>query len=104
MRNGLRWVRPVALVLAAGSVASHPTLGWSADDPSITTPKPATGPGLYLKVRLARPVRMSKLKPGDVVEGSLTRDVYDAGHKVFSSDSECQIDGRPSGDAQAHAE
>jgi hypothetical protein len=87
MRNGLRWAKPVALVLAAGLVASNPTLGWSADDPSVTTPKPATGPGLYLKMRLTHPVRMSKLKPGDVVEGSLSRDVYNASHKVFASDS-----------------
>jgi hypothetical protein len=34
---------------------------------------------------------MSRLKPGDVVEGSLTRDVYDASQKVFASDSRVKL-------------
>jgi hypothetical protein len=32
--------------------------------------------GLYVKVQLNAPVKFSKLKAGDVVEGTLARDVY----------------------------
>ncbi len=87
MPKGPRWVNPVALVLIAGWVAASPPLGHAADNPTGAAPPPGADSGLYLKVRLARPVRMSKLKPGDVVEGTLSRNVYAANQKLFASDS-----------------
>ena len=87
MPTGPRWVNPVALVLIAGWVAASPPLGHAADNPTGAAPPPRADSGLYLKVRLARPVRMSKLKPGDVVEGTLSRNVYAANQKVFASES-----------------
>ncbi|HYM78512.1 MAG TPA: hypothetical protein VE377_21245 [Candidatus Dormibacteraeota bacterium] len=54
--------------------------------------KPAAAePGLYVKVLLSTAVKMSSLKPGDVVEGTLSRDVYSANHKVFSSGSHVRL-------------
>jgi hypothetical protein len=40
-----------------------------------------------MKVQLPRSLKMSKLKPGQMVEGSLARDVYSADRKLFSSGS-----------------
>ena len=45
------------------------------------------GAGLYVKVQLARSLKLSKLKAGEVVEGTLSRDVYSADRKLFSSGS-----------------
>lgn len=47
--------------------------------------------GLYLKVTLANMVKTSKLKPGDVVEGALARDVYSAVHKEFSAGTRVKL-------------
>ena len=64
----------------------------AADDSPDKPPQPATAaPGLYVKVRLSAPVKMSTLKPGDVVEGTLARDVYAASHKAFSSGSHVRL-------------
>ncbi len=76
----ISWKRPIALALAG--VATGSAL-YAADDQSTHSPRPESG--LYLKVQLSNPVRMSKLKPGDVVEGSLSRDVYSADRKLFPS-------------------
>jgi len=47
--------------------------------------------GLYIKVRLSDPVKMSKLKLGDVVQGTLTGDVYSADRKLFPSGSTVRL-------------
>ena len=91
MRNGLQWVKPVALLLLAGWVAASPTFGCASDDPSLAAPQPAADPGLYLKVLLSHPVRMSKLKAGDVVEGNLSTDVYATDRKLFASGSAVRL-------------
>src|SRR5262249_42704671 len=41
--------------------------------------------GLYMKVQLPTGLKMSKLKPGQPIEGMLARDVYSADHKLLSS-------------------
>jgi len=89
MPQGISWKKTVALtLLAAGFAAS--TLPCSlADD--LTPGSSASAPGLYIKVRLSNPVRMSKLKPGDEVEGSLTRDVYTTDRKLFPSGSKVRL-------------
>ena len=42
---------------------------------------------LYVKVELEKPLKLSKLKPGDAVEGKLSRDVYSSDRKLFSAGS-----------------
>jgi hypothetical protein len=71
-----------ALIVGAASCLASDEL--AAQPPSVDS-------GLYVKVVLARPVKMSKLKPGDIVEGSLSRDVYSADRKVFSTGSRVQL-------------
>lgn len=67
----------------AGAMAWTAGSAWCrADDASAIRPTAADS-GLYVKVQLAHPVRMTKLKPGEMVEGSLLRDVYSADRKLF---------------------
>jgi hypothetical protein len=51
----------------------------------------APGSSLYIKVQLNRPLKLSKLKPGDVVEGSLARDVYSSDRELFPSGSPVRL-------------
>jgi hypothetical protein len=60
-----------------------------AKDAPATTP--VAGSSLYLKVQLPGPVKMSKLKPGEVVEGKLTRDVYAADRELFPAGSSVRL-------------
>jgi hypothetical protein len=46
---------------------------------------------LYVKVQLDKSVKLSSLKPGDVTEGSLARDVYSADHRVFPAGSHVRL-------------
>jgi len=87
MNKGLGWMKPVVFLLIAAGLAANPTTCPAADDASSSAARAAAGSGLYFKVRLSNSVKMSKLKPGDVVEGRLSRDVYSADHKVFASGS-----------------
>ena len=48
-------------------------------------------PGLYVKVSLNTPVKLSKLKPGDVIEGTLARDVYSGDRKLFPAGSSVRL-------------
>jgi hypothetical protein len=73
--------------VAAASVFCSAT-----NDPA---PKPqqttASDSSLYLKVRLDRPVKLSKLKPGDVVQGTLSSDVYSADRELFPAGSHARL-------------
>jgi hypothetical protein len=80
--------KTAALVLLAAGLAACPTLcSAGGNSPAGAQSPAASGSGLYLKVRLSHSVRITKLKPGDVVEGSLSRDVYSANQKLFPSGS-----------------
>jgi hypothetical protein len=46
---------------------------------------------LYLKVKLNRGVKISKLKPGDVLTGTLTRDVYSGEREVLPAGSQVSL-------------
>jgi hypothetical protein len=78
----------VALLLVGLAVG----LCRAADDSSATAPRPTpVDLGLYVKVRLSHRTKMSKLRPGDVVEGSLARDVYAADRKLFPARSPVRL-------------
>lgn len=61
------------------------------DEPKAGPKVSPNDSGLYIKVQLANPVKMSKLLPGDVVEGSLERDVYSADRKLFPAGSHVRL-------------
>ena len=46
---------------------------------------------LFVKVQLDRSVKLSSLKPGESVEGNLTRDVYSPENKVFTAGSHIRL-------------
>src|SRR6266567_5043727 len=75
------WVMPVALVLIVPGYAGF----CSATD--RTQDALTTDSGIYVKVRLSNAFKVSRLKPGDLVEGSLARDVFSQERKLFSSGS-----------------
>jgi hypothetical protein len=65
---------------------------FAADEPpsGAQSPTPANS-GLYVKVQLNDPLKLSKLKPGDVVEGNLVRDVYFADRELFPAGSHVRL-------------
>ena len=69
-------------VVAAGSLVCS-----AANQPAHPPGTPPSNSSLYLKVQLNNPLKLSKLKPGDVVEGRLARDVYSSGHALFAAGS-----------------
>ncbi|MGZ4789081.1 MAG: hypothetical protein ACXVZX_11230 [Terriglobales bacterium] len=92
MAKGLQSKKLATLVLLVVGLAACPRLCTAADDASGgAPPKTAADSGLYIKVQLAHPVKMSRLKPGDVVEGSLSRDVYSSDRKMFPSGSPVRL-------------
>ncbi len=44
-------------------------------------------PALYLKIQLNSPLKISALKPGDILEGKLSQDVYAADRKLLAAGS-----------------
>ena len=41
--------------------------------------------GLYMRVTLPSPLKLSKLQAGETVTGTLATDVYSSDHKLFSA-------------------
>ena len=83
--NALSAAILVVTILAIG--ASSQSQGAS---PAPASPKSALS-GLYLKALLPDEVKITKLKPGESVEATLTHDVYSADHKLFSSGSHVRL-------------
>lgn len=54
-------------------------------------PGPAAPAGLYVEVRLAKPMKTKTLKPGDIVQGTLARDVYAGDRQVFPTGSSVRL-------------
>lgn len=84
-----QWIKQVTPALFAATLVIGATSCLAADEPAAHAP--FVGSGLYVKVLLTKPVKMSKLKPGDIVEGSLSRDVYSAAHKIFSTGTQARL-------------
>jgi len=71
------------LLLVSASLASC-ALG--ADEPA-----PAEPAALYLKAQIENPVQISKLRPGDTVEGKLLLDVYSGEREVLPAGSRLRL-------------
>lgn len=89
MAEGSRLMRiEMRRVLLAGAVLAGSVVCWATDSPSGSAQGLASAhSGLYVKVQLDNPWKASKLKPGDVVEGKLARDVYSSNGKLFAAGS-----------------
>jgi hypothetical protein len=92
MAKGLQLIKQVALILLVAGLVAVPRFCAATDDLSSgDLPKAATESSLYVKVELEHPLKMSKLRPGDVVEGKLARDVYSENGKLFSTGSSVRL-------------
>jgi hypothetical protein len=89
-RGSLSKVISGALLAVAVSMGS---ITCSAGDESApgAQKRPSPGSSLYVKVQLDSPLKLSKLKPGDVVEGKLSRNVYSSDHEVFAAGSNVHL-------------
>jgi len=81
----------IALTVIGLGLAVAPSPSFAADNPEANPAAAPASPGLYVKVILANPVKLSKLKTGDVVEGSLARDVYSGDAKLFPDGSHVRL-------------
>jgi len=79
---------PLVHVLVAGIFLAS-TFCQAADE--IVSKAHSSVQGLYLKVQLPGNLKMSKLKPGDVVAGTLARDVYSSDRKLFVTGSQVRL-------------
>jgi hypothetical protein len=79
-------------VLLAAVLSAASATCFAADEPTTNPQKPAAADSsLYVKVQLSDQLKLSKLKPGDVVEGTLARDVYSSDHELFPAGSHIHL-------------
>jgi len=92
MINAHRLSKAIAGLWLAVALSANSTICFGADEPATGKQNPASpSASLYLKVQLKSPLKVSKLKPGDTVEGSLSRDVYSANRELFASGTDVRL-------------
>ena len=88
MGSSLSRVQRAALALFAALICFGATSASASDAATSTSLESG---GLYLKVLPSHPLTLSKLKPGDLVEGTLSGDVYSSNRKIFSAGSNLRL-------------
>jgi hypothetical protein len=76
-------------LISALSVFATAFSSWAQD--AAPSSAPSAAPPVYLQVETDKPLRLSSLKPGDVIEGRLARDVYSAHGELFASGSNARL-------------
>ncbi len=79
-----RWL--LAAIVSAGSIVCL-----AAEEPGGIPRPTSASSSLYIKVQLDHPLKLSKLKAGDVVGGSLARDVYSSDRELFTAGSHVSL-------------
>jgi len=88
----LRLLRSVGWVLVACGSAYAQSSGYLSKEQAVNRqPGLALRSSVYVKVRLDRTVKVSALKPGDVVEGKLAQDVYSGDRELFAAGSRVRL-------------
>lgn len=88
-RSRLSKVISSAVLAAAASAVSVCS---AADQPPANAQKLASAnSSLYVKIQLDPALKLSKLKPGDVIDGKLARDVYSADRELFPAGSSVRL-------------
>jgi hypothetical protein len=90
MRSCRRSIGVVAALLALQLTSVTCAAQNNSRDKDQATPNSADS-GLYLKVQLGHPLKLSKLKPGDILDGKLARDVYSSERELFPAGSEVRV-------------
>ncbi len=89
--GGVGLSRAGSVVLLAAAVLVG-TVICSAQEAPAGAPDPiSASSSLYVKVQLDQPLKLSKLKPGDAVEGKLARDVYSSDRELFPAGSRVRL-------------
>jgi hypothetical protein len=92
--NSQRLPRVIAILLLFSSLA-YPQATPSASSPFAEADKEETliapDSSLYVKVQLNSAIKLSDLKPGDVVEGRLSREVYSGEREIFPAGSPAKL-------------
>ncbi len=86
----LRSLSLVVLVWGAAYAQSLPS-GQPSTGQALAQPDLALQSSIYVKVRIAKTVKISALKPGDVVEGKLAQDVYSGDRELFPAGSPVRL-------------
>jgi hypothetical protein len=87
---GSRHSRALRCGLLAAALAG--SIVCFAQEPTPGTPdSTSANSSLYVKVQLDKTLKLSKLKPGDVVEGKLARDVYSSDREIFRAGSRVSL-------------
>ena len=87
-----RLSKVISGALLAVSVLGGSVTGFAADEPASAVSSAASASSsLYVKVQLNSPLKLSKLKLGDVVEGNLARDVYSSDRELFPAGSRVRL-------------
>ncbi len=88
----MRLARYIALLFALSCLVN------AQSSPSAPPPSPgklemtgASDSSLYVKIELNNAVKVSALKPGDIVEGKLSRDVYSGDRELFAAGSHARL-------------
>lgn len=91
MRGG-RVSKAVSGLLLATAVSAGSVVCSAAEQPAAGAQSPSSAnSSLYVKVQLNHPLKLSKLKPGDIVEGNLARDVYSSDRELFPAGSRVHL-------------
>ncbi|HXX01022.1 MAG TPA: hypothetical protein VEJ00_07400 [Candidatus Acidoferrales bacterium] len=83
-------VKIVTAALVGVAVSAAPAIASASGEPSPGEHTSADS-GLYVKVQLAHPLKLSRLKTGDEVDGSLLRDVYSSDRQLFAAGSRVRL-------------
>jgi hypothetical protein len=90
----MRFVRFVALLLplsCLGYAQSAPTESLSASPAGRVETVGPFDASLYVKIQLDGPLKVSALRPGNLVEGKLARDVYSGDRELFAAGSRVRL-------------
>jgi hypothetical protein len=78
-------------ILLLVAVAAGSRMSLAADEAARAQDRVTANSSLYVKVQLNKPLKLSKLRPGDVIEGGLARDVYSSDRKLFAAGSHVSL-------------
>ncbi len=78
-------------VLAVSGCACAQSLPSQQSSTGLQHPDLAQQSAVYVKVQLGKPVKVSALKPGDVIEGKLAQDVYSGDRELFAAGSQVHL-------------
>ena len=90
MRCG-RSSRAVSSGLLTAAVLVGSVVCRAEEPPASAQNSTSANSSLYVKVQLDRPLKLSKLRTGDRVEGKLARDVYSSDRELFVAGSQVRL-------------